>query len=305
MPKPKKSPQQALRDLLTSPKVKQQVASLRKSRALPEVSQVLSTAGKNGDIEVLCQLMVKSPVGRIPQPIYLLMERLRFLSQAIEDDYFDNVHDPAPTEEWLVNKNNERDWLPVGTRKAAQRALVDFAQAWVEGMVKGYTIQPIPTKAQDHSQNKRGPKDKVDSLSIYGHPDGRQDYFSTLLEYVESFPKEKYWRGKGEEYQDFEARGMELVQDLHTRFCPEHPNYFSAWVVDRTPPPGLVTQMWMPLPELKRMPEELQQTIVLKALTPQKKKINLRHLVFGLMALYERNDPSQFKSIRQLITRKV
>jgi hypothetical protein len=268
MSKPKDDPvQKAIKDLLTSPKVKRQVTAHRKTKDPPEISQ----AAINGNIRFLCEYLRQNPTCRIPQPIYQLIERLRFLYEKIESDAGDNYWDPAPTTEWL--------WvdgvLPVGTSNAAKQALVDLIRAWVEGLLWDHTVQRIPPKPTGKQAKKRGPKFKYDldpPLEIA---------FEWMDEYLtEHWPKAQLKRGKTEDPQHFEAHAMEIVQTMHAEYGPSS-KYSSG------------------------LPEKIARTIARQAMSGTQKIINPRNLICSLLAEYERDDPTKFKAIRQLISRQV
>ena len=292
MPKPKKDPiQHALTELLNDPGVRRQVASHRTTPGAPNDSRVLSKAVEKGDIEFLCGYLRQHPALEIPHPIVDLMGQLRFLRGEIECEVAHPVFDPTPTHETLIVDEKWWNPLPVGTSDAAHQALIELVQAWVEGYLPNHVVQPRPPKTPGKRPGQRGPKDKVDSWNVYGEGGVREYLFKEMKTYVDaSWPKAQLKKGPTEDHQHYEARAMEIVQGLHAEWGG-HTKY---WKSSPTANPPITP-----------LPKETARTIVQQSMSTGKRTINARTLICSLLALYERDDPTQGGAIRQLITRNV
>ncbi|MCZ6799425.1 MAG: hypothetical protein O7F12_02960 [Nitrospirae bacterium] len=302
MARPTQNPaQKALKELLTSPKVKQRVIAHRKQviahRKSLDPPPVPSAAATEGDIQVLCAYLRQNPTYGIPRPILQLMERLRFLSVNIGDDGGTNYFDPDPTWEWLLVGGDGWPNLPLGTRDAAHQALVELVQAWGQELLPGYSVQKTPcmTKILKHSQ-KPGRKEERSSLAVYGDLGVRLFIFYDMLQDLDrppngKFTKEDFNKGSQEKAAAFEARTIKLVQRVHQEF-----GYTSQFT----------TGGWIGVPrKILRLPPSIARTIAKQAMG--KRTVNERILLYGLLAVYEdrkNGDPKNFKAIRASIYRE-
>ncbi len=297
MPKPKKDPiQQALRELLTDKEI-QKLFTIKTIKTSPE----LSAAIKKGEIPILCQQLHINSTNLFVPALYRLLGKLLFLVNNIEDDT--GRYRYGPTQEWLWKSADSYISLPVGTAAAARQALVELLRVWVEGLVKGYTVQPIPQKPTVKRSKPRGPKDKVDSWNVYGAVGVRPFLFYDMLEALEAYKKptkgaskakfaeEEFKKGSDEKSAAFEDRTIKLVQRVHQEFG-WNSKYFKS---ERFGDP----------PKILHLPPSKAKTIAQQAIVKSQKWINPRNLLYGLLAEYERNDPTEFIKIRQLITRNV
>jgi len=259
---------------------------------------------QTGDVAILSDMLKANPFLLNFPPLNHQLWWLKVLCDCIEDNFDASPMNPdfhtPPTHEFLWITGREfrlkAPWnsFPVGTQGAAQQALVELVQAWVQGFLPGYSVQKTPgmTKVTKTSQ-RRGPKEKRTSWEIYGDWGARLFIFYDMLEYLKEPPnghckKEDFKGDSSKEPAAFEARTIKLVQRIHQEF--------GLWSKYRKGG-GLGAPV-----KILPLPKPIAQTIAQQAI--QKKTVNKKNLLYGLFAEYERNDPTQYRAIGQLIYRE-